>query len=215
MAKRMKTAGTGAGALTRIAGLTISLALCCYPIRGQSAAPSKPAPADKAKAQHDKKVEAERLKRFEALEAELENSSSAASDAQKSPCKGAAPNQDPRIPCHFAYFRQVLMGIGETQRFRMFDDHHNDVTAAAKWFVMDYGPLTEFSMVDGEPSIYAKKLGMVEVYGTYGGHSAEVRLYIMTLADINSEGRRGDPQFWDSSRPVEVVPEAPYAGRLK
>jgi hypothetical protein len=117
------------------------------------------------------------------------------SQASQSGCEGDSPNVDSRIPCHVVFCIQVLMGLGETQRFALFDQTNHDLTAQAQWTIIDYGPLVDFSVVNGVPQIVGKRYGMVELYATVGDDSAMTRVYISKLEDIagNKMGRRGTP----------------------
>ncbi len=126
-------------------------------------------------------------------------------------------NPDPRIPCHIVFYIQVLMGLGETQRFSLFDNAHHDVTAQAQWTILDFGSEVDFSVVNGVPNIFSKKYGMVTLYGTIGDNSVMSCIYILKPEDIasNTMGRRGTPMFQDSHRPLELVPAAPYGGRME
>jgi hypothetical protein len=132
------------------------------------------------------------------------------------PCEGASANLDPHIPCHVVFFIQVLMGLGETQRFALLDGANRDLTAQANWTIIDYGSEVEFSVINGVPHVFSKKYGMVQLYATVGNDSAMARIYISTPEEINtnSMGRLGNPQFLDTHRPLQLVPAAPYGGRI-
>jgi len=128
---------------------------------------------------------------------------------------------DPHIPCNLAFFVQVLMGLGETQRFRLLDDGNHDVTALANWEIDDVADQVEFSVVNGVPRVYSKKFGstnygMVHLYGTVGDYTAMIRIYILKPEDIasNKMGRRGIPEYRDSSHRLQAVPDPPYVGRM-
>jgi len=126
-------------------------------------------------------------------------------------------NPDPRIPCHIVFYIQVLMGLGETQRFALFDNARHNVTAQAQWTILDFGSEVDFSVVNGVPQIFSKKYGMVTLYGTVGDNAVMSRIYISKPGDIasNTMGRFGAPMFQDSHRPLELVPAAPYGGRIQ
>jgi hypothetical protein len=126
-------------------------------------------------------------------------------------------NPDPRIPCHIVFYIQVLMGLGETQRFALFDNARHDVTGQAQWTILDFGSEVDFSVANGVPHIFSKKYGMVTLYGTVGDNAVMSRIYILKPEDIasNTMGRFGPPIFQDTHRPLELVPAAPYGGRIQ
>jgi len=126
-------------------------------------------------------------------------------------------NPDPRIPCHVVFYIQVLMGLDETQRFSLLDNARHDITTEAQWTILDFGSEVDFSVVNGVPHIFSKKYGMVTLYGTIGDNSVMCRIYILKPEDIasNAMGRRGAPLFQDRHRPLELVPAAPYGGRIQ
>jgi hypothetical protein len=138
------------------------------------------------------------------------------SQASQSGCEGDSPNVDSRIPCHVVFYIQVLMGLGETQRFALFDQTNHDLTAQAQWTIIDYGPLVDFSVVNGVPQIVGKRYGMVELYATVGDDSAMTRVYISKLEDIagNKMGRRGTPTVVGTRPSLQLVPAAPQGGRI-
>ena len=138
------------------------------------------------------------------------------SEASQSYCEGDSPNVDPRIPCHVVFYIQVLMGLGETQRFALIDQASHDLTAQAQWTIIDYGSLVDFSVVDGVPQIVGKKYGMVSLYGTVGDDSALSRIYISKPEDIagNTMGRRGTPTVVGTRPSLRLVPAAPQVGRI-
>jgi hypothetical protein len=119
-------------------------------------------------------------------------------------------------PAMVVFYIQVLMGLGETQRFALFDQTNHDLTAQAQWTIIDYGPLVDFSVVNGVPQIVGKRYGMVELYATVGDDSAMTRVYISKLEDIagNKMGRRGTPTVVGTRPSLQLVPAAPQGGRI-
>jgi len=130
----------------------------------------------------------------------------------------AQPSCDPTSnnPCHIAFFIQVLMGLGETQRFTLFDNAGHNITAQAQWTIEDTASEVDFSLVGGLPQVVGKKYGMVQLYATVGDRTAMARIYIVTPDEIssNSAGRIGSPIFKDRARPLQLVPAAPQIGRI-
>ena len=131
----------------------------------------------------------------------------------------ASPSQRRKMsrPCHIVFYIQVLMGLGETQRFALFDNARHNFTAQAQWTILDFGSEVDFSVVNGVPQIFSKKYGMVTLYGTVGDNAVMSRIYISKPGEIasNTMGRFGAPMFQDSHRPLELVPAAPYGGRIQ
>ncbi len=127
----------------------------------------------------------------------------------------------PYIPCNSAFFLQILMGLGETQRFRLLDDGNHDVTALANWEIDDGFDQVDFSVVNGVPRVYSKKFGsanqgLVHLYGTVGDYTATVRIYLLKPEDIasNKMGRRGMVDFPDKPYALRLIPDPPYFGRM-
>jgi hypothetical protein len=118
--------------------------------------------------------------------------------------------------CSAVFFVQVLMGLDETQRFRLLDDANHDLTGQADWYVWDSADEVDFSVVNGVPRVYSKKYGMVHLYATVGDKTAMARIYIVKPDEMasNKLGRRGFPTFNDSRRPLALVPDPPFAGRM-
>lgn len=128
---------------------------------------------------------------------------------------------NPHIPCNSAFFLQILMGLGETQRFRLLDDGNHDVTALANWEIDDGFDQVDFSVVNGVPRVYSKKFGsanqgLVHLYGTVGDYTATVRIYLLKPEDIasNKMGRRGMVDFPDKPHALRLIPDPPYFGRM-
>jgi hypothetical protein len=134
-----------------------------------------------------------------------------------SPCKRKAVSSDVKIPCYTGFWVSVLMGLGETQRFALFDNAGHDVTAQAEWAILDYGSQVDFSVINGVPHIFSKKYGMVTLYATVGDNSAMAQIYVSKPDEITSNtlGRKGAPAFLDSHRPLQLVPAEPYIGRIQ
>jgi hypothetical protein len=129
---------------------------------------------------------------------------------------------DPYVPCRTVFFVQTLMGLGETQRFRLIDDGNHDLTAQANWAISDVADQVEFSVVNGVPRVYSKAYGMgiygmVQLYATVGDNTAIARIYIQKPEDIasNTMGRRGAPTFMGTSRLLQLIPDAPFFGRVQ
>jgi hypothetical protein len=144
------------------------------------------------------------------------------SPAQTHRCKEMSQDPDPRIPCKIGFSIEVLMGLGETQRFTLFDDSRHNVTAQAHWTVLDNpspDARVDFSVVDGVPTLSSKKDGPVWVYASLGNDSASVSVFILKPQDLipmesRWGGRWGQPKFFDSRRPLQIVPAAPDGGRV-
>src|ERR1700722_4345414 len=131
-------------------------------------------------------------------------------------------HSDSYIPCRQVFFMQVLMGLGETQRFRLIDDGNHDVTAQANWVISDVADQVDFSVVDGMPRVYSKSFGLgteglVNLYATVGDNTAMARIYILKPEDIASTkgGRWGTPNFPNGPHPLTMVPAAPFIGRVQ
>jgi hypothetical protein len=134
----------------------------------------------------------------------------------QTPCSADTVNASPQTPCKVAFYVQTLMGLGETQRFSDIDDGNHDVTARAQWSILDYDSDVDFSVVNGVPRIFSRKYGMVTLYATVGDKSAMTRIYIVKPEEISSNtlGRKGAPMIQDSHRPLQLIPAAPYVGRI-
>lgn len=122
----------------------------------------------------------------------------------------------PHVGCPAAFFIQVLMGLGETQRFALLDHNGRNITAEARWTI-DSDSDVDFSVVDGVPRLYSKSYGMLHLFATADGHIAIARVYIVKPDELNSNtmGRIGNPQFNDATRPLQILAAAPYGGRLQ
>lgn len=128
---------------------------------------------------------------------------------------------DPNIPCRSTFFIQVLMGLGETQRFKLIDDANHDVTAQANWVISDVADQADFSVVNGVPRVYSKAFGtnnqgMVQLYATVGDYTAMARIYIVTPEVIATTkgGRWVTPNFPKNPQLI-LIPAAPIIGHMQ
>jgi hypothetical protein len=144
-----------------------------------------------------------------------ETPSASAQPTRERPGTDSSCYSNPHLGCTIAFYIQVLMGLGETQRFALLDHNGRDITAEAHWTI-DCGSPVDFSVVGGVPHLYSKAYGSLCLFATVEGHIAMARVYILKPEDIqsNTMGRIGNPQFNDASRPVQIIVAAPYGGRI-
>jgi hypothetical protein len=153
---------------------------------------------------------AERKKHFEEAKKQIENQNSeppAPKQKQQEPSKQPATIPKTK-PANVVFSIPVTMMVGETQRFFLYDDKGNNVTAAAHW-TTDGSIVAELTVIDGVPNVAGKQPGLVFLYGTFSDRSAEVQLDVFSREQVNSSTIRWNQKSLEVDSKLKIVPAVP------
>jgi hypothetical protein len=172
--------------------------------------PSVPTPQTDAE-----KKAAERKKRFEESKKTLESKDPPepqpkTQSPSPNPNSAAKPVSQPAAKIVFNI--PVTMGVGETERFYLFDEQRGKVTAEAEWTVKGESSAADFSVVGGVPTVVGKGSGVVVLSGVLGDRSAVATITILPrdqMADYGPRFSYPSPQDHSS---LKIIPSVPIIG---
>jgi hypothetical protein len=155
---------------------------------------------------------AERKKRFEEMKKSLENKNP---EPPPSPRPAPARPQAPVAPSDAndqpVFELAVTMFVGETQRFALFDDLRQNLTAQANWTVND-SSVAELSINGGVPSLVGKKPGVVFVLAHAKSQTARVILTVLDRTQMKGSVVRWNQNAINTQAPLQIVPAVPIFG---
>ena len=101
------------------------------------------------------------------------------------------------------------MGVGETERFYLFDEQRGNVTTEAQWTAEDETSAVDFSVVGGVPTVVAKGSGFVFITGVLGDRSALVALSIIPKDKMTGDTVRWTQASTQVRSSLHIVPAVP------
>jgi hypothetical protein len=175
-----------------------------------------PATATASQADTDAAAKAaERKKRFEEAKKALENKIPPAPEP-KTPIAPSSPKAIAKpvtlATANNVFSIQVTMGVGESQRFYLFDEQLGDVTGISEWTVKDDSSAADFSIVGGVPTVVSNGSGTVLVSAVFRGRSAFMILTIIPRDKMTGETVRWNQAVVQAPASLHIVPAVPSFG---
>jgi hypothetical protein len=211
----------------RLRGFAIAAPLACLSLallslcgataqtRSQSESQSQSGSTSSSASQADSDAAAkasERKKRYEEARKALESKDQPApqpktQNAPANPNSTAKPVPKPASKIVFTI--PVTMGVGETERFYLFDEQRGNVTTEAQWTAEDETSAVDFSVAGGVPTVVGKGSGFVFISGALGDRSALVALSIIPKDKMTAGTVRWTQAATQVRSSLHIVPAVP------